>query len=55
MIATIIDSPYSFCFAWFLINTAIGIMIGRSFYSWRVKRLLARIELLKLEIGVHHR
>lgn len=38
-----------FFLAFFTICVGLGVWLGRIFSHWRIKKLLSRIELLKLE------
>ncbi len=45
-------NPYAFFLAFFLATFTLGAWFGYSLSQWRIYRLLSRIDLLKLEVGM---
>ena len=45
----IIQNAYTFFWCFFIFCVGLGIWLGCIFSKWRIKKLLSRIELLKLE------
>lgn len=48
----IIEYPLQFFFAFFVLTITLGAWLGYQLSSWRIRRLQARLDMLKIEVAI---